>query len=247
MSTHPRIETTDEVGTALAEGRPVVALESTIISHGMPYPDNVAMALEVEGIVREHGAVPATIAVLDGRPRIGLTGEDLELLASHPDVVKASVRDLPYVAARGLHGATTVAATMRLAAMAATTLALSSCSLVNAVLPQQQLQLVNRTTTSVVVRVAPFAPGQPYISDAAASQKTTLAAGKDVTLKLPTGHYGVYAELSSDESTSASSDVTLKGDAPATLSVTEHYLDHASTNDDPTGGSKQRQIVWNNS
>jgi pseudouridine-5'-phosphate glycosidase len=118
VTTHPRIETTDEVGTALAEGRPVVALESTIISHGMPYPDNVAMALEVEGIVREHGAVPATIAVLDGRPRIGLTGEDLELLASHPDVVKASVRDLPYVAARGLHGATTVAATMRLAAMA---------------------------------------------------------------------------------------------------------------------------------
>jgi pseudouridine-5'-phosphate glycosidase len=118
VSTHPRIETTDEVGTALAEGRPVVALESTIISHGMPYPDNVAMALEVEGIVREHGAVPATIAVLDGRPRVGLTGEDLELLASHPDVVKASVRDLPYVAARGLHGATTVAATMRLAAMA---------------------------------------------------------------------------------------------------------------------------------
>ncbi len=115
---HPMLTLTDEVATALREGRPVVALESTIISHGMPYPDNVAMALEVEGIVRSCGAVPATIAVLDGRPRIGLTGEDLELLASHPDVVKASVRDLPYVAARGLHGATTVAATMRLAAMA---------------------------------------------------------------------------------------------------------------------------------
>lgn len=115
---HPMLTLTDEVATALREGRPLVALESTIISHGMPYPDNVAMALEVEGIVRSCGAVPATIAVLDGRPRIGLTGEDLELLASHPDVVKASVRDLPYVAARGLHGATTVAATMRLAAMA---------------------------------------------------------------------------------------------------------------------------------
>lgn len=117
-TTHPMLTLTDEVATALREGRPVVALESTIISHGMPYPDNVAMALEVEGIVRSCGAVPATIAVLDGRPRVGLTGDDLELLASHPDVVKASVRDLPYVAARGLHGATTVAATMRLAAMA---------------------------------------------------------------------------------------------------------------------------------
>ena len=115
---HPMLTLTDEVATALREGRPVVALESTIISHGMPYPDNVAMALEVEGIVRSCGAVPATVAVLDGRPRVGLTADDLELLASHPDVVKASVRDLPYVAARGLHGATTVAATMRLAAMA---------------------------------------------------------------------------------------------------------------------------------
>lgn len=115
---HSMLTLTDEVATALREGRPVVALESTIISHGMPYPDNVAMALEVEGIVRSCGAVPATVAVLDGRPRVGLTADDLELLASHPDVVKASVRDLPYVAARGLHGATTVAATMRLAAMA---------------------------------------------------------------------------------------------------------------------------------
>ena len=115
---HPMLTLTDEVATALREGRPVVALESTIISHGMPYPDNVAMALEVEGIVRSCGAVPATVAVLDGRPRVGLTADDLELLASHPEVVKASVRDLPYVAARGLHGATTVAATMRLAAMA---------------------------------------------------------------------------------------------------------------------------------
>lgn len=116
--THPFLTVTDEVATALAEGRPVVALESTIISHGMPYPQNVAMAIEVEGIVREHGAVPATIAVIDGRPRIGLGADDLELLASHDDVTKVSVRDLPVVMARGTHGATTVASTMRLASLA---------------------------------------------------------------------------------------------------------------------------------
>ena len=112
---------TDEVADALASGSPVVALESTIISHGMPYPRNVEMATEVEDIVRANGAVPATIAVLGGRPRIGLSPDDLELLASHPDVTKVSVRDLPYVVARGAHGATTVAATMRLAAMAGIT------------------------------------------------------------------------------------------------------------------------------
>ena len=115
---HPDLVLTDEVAHALAAGNPVVALESTIISHGMPYPQNVEMATEVEGIVREHGAVPATIAVLDGRPRIGLSADDLELLASHGDVTKVSVRDLPLVLARGTHGATTVAATMRLAALA---------------------------------------------------------------------------------------------------------------------------------
>jgi pseudouridine-5'-phosphate glycosidase len=112
------LRVTDEVAAALADGTPVVALESTIISHGMPYPQNVAMAVEVEGIIREHGAVPATIAVLDGRPRIGLSPDDLELLASHDDVTKVSVRDLPFVVARGAHGATTVASTMRLAALA---------------------------------------------------------------------------------------------------------------------------------
>lgn len=116
--THPSLQLTEEVAAALADGTPVVALESTIISHGMPYPQNIAMAIEVEGIVREHGAVPATIAVLGGRPRVGLGAEDLELLASHRDVLKVSVRDLPYVVARGAHGATTVAATMRLAALA---------------------------------------------------------------------------------------------------------------------------------
>lgn len=107
-----------EVEDALAAGRPVVALESTIISHGMPYPDNVAMAREVEQIIRDHGAVPATIAVLDGVPRIGLDDEGLELLASDPHVRKVSIRDLPHVVARREHGATTVASTMRLAALA---------------------------------------------------------------------------------------------------------------------------------
>ncbi|MBI2243358.1 MAG: pseudouridine-5'-phosphate glycosidase [Nocardioides sp.] len=115
---HPLLTLTDEVADALRDGAPVVALESTIISHGMPYPQNVAMATEVEGIIRAAGAVPATIAVLDGRPRIGLTADDLELLASDEDVAKVSVRDLPFVVARRSHGATTVAATMRLAALA---------------------------------------------------------------------------------------------------------------------------------
>jgi pseudouridine-5'-phosphate glycosidase len=115
---HPELALTDEVRDALAGGRPVVALESTIISHGMPYPDNVHSAVDVEQIVRDEGAVPATIAVLHGVPRIGLDASALELLASNPDVRKASVRELPYTMARGEHGATTVAATMRLAALA---------------------------------------------------------------------------------------------------------------------------------
>ncbi|HXH80976.1 pseudouridine-5'-phosphate glycosidase [Nocardioides sp.] len=115
---HPDLVLTDEVAQALADGAPVVALESTIISHGMPYPQNVEMATEVERIIRNGGAVPATIAVLDGRPRVGLDAEGLELLSTDADVAKVSVRDLPYVIARGAHGATTVAATMRLAALA---------------------------------------------------------------------------------------------------------------------------------
>lgn len=113
------LQLTDEVRAALAEGSPVVALESTIISHGMPYPDNVAMAREVEAIIRSHGVTPATIAVLDGMPRIGLDDAGLELLgAGQHTVRKVSTRDLPYVVARREHGATTVAATMRLAALA---------------------------------------------------------------------------------------------------------------------------------
>jgi len=117
-TTAPQVQVAPEVAAALAERRPVVALESTIISHGMPYPRNVEVAREVESIVREHGAVPATIAVLHGRPRVGLTADELELLGSATDVAKVSVRDLGYVVARALHGATTVAATMRLAHLA---------------------------------------------------------------------------------------------------------------------------------
>jgi len=113
------LQLTDEVATALAENRPVVALESTIISHGMPYPANVAMAREVEGIIRSHGVTPATIAVLHGVPRIGLDDAGLELLGSgEGSIRKVSIRDLPYVVARREHGATTVAATMRLASLA---------------------------------------------------------------------------------------------------------------------------------
>ncbi len=115
---HPALEITDEVAQALADGAPVVALESTIISHGMPYPDNIEMATQVEQIIRDGGAVPATIAVLAGRPRIGLDAAGLQLLATSKDVDKVSVRDLPHVISRGRHGATTVAATMRLAALA---------------------------------------------------------------------------------------------------------------------------------
>ncbi|MBM7516079.1 pseudouridine-5'-phosphate glycosidase [Nocardioides nitrophenolicus] len=117
-SPHPLLSVAPEVAEALAAGGPVVALESTIISHGMPYPRNVEMAREVEQIVRDGGATPATIAVLDGVPRIGLSAAELDVLASDPSVTKVSIRDLGYVAARRAHGATTVAATMRLAALA---------------------------------------------------------------------------------------------------------------------------------
>jgi pseudouridine-5'-phosphate glycosidase len=107
-----------EVRCAAASGKPVVALESTIISHGMPYPDNVEMATSVEQIIRDHGAAPATIAVLRGVPRIGLDEDELTLLASDTQVSKVSIRDLPYVVAAKRHGATTVASTMFLAALA---------------------------------------------------------------------------------------------------------------------------------
>lgn len=114
---NPLLHLSDEVADALDGKRPVVALESTIIAHGMPWPKNVETAREVEQIVREQGAVPATIAVLDGKLHIGLSNEQLDLLGNSKDVMKVSLRELPYVMTRGLHGATTVAATMRLAGM----------------------------------------------------------------------------------------------------------------------------------
>jgi pseudouridine-5'-phosphate glycosidase len=108
----------EEVRQALAEGRPVVALESTIISHGLPRPENLRVAREFERAVRDGGAVPATIAVVDGDVRVGLDDAALEAVAGRDDVVKCGVRDLAPVMARGGFGATTVAATSRLAVAA---------------------------------------------------------------------------------------------------------------------------------
>ena len=108
-----------EVQQALRDNKPVVALESTIISHGMPYPQNVTTALQVEAEVRAHGAVPATIAIIDGRLKAGLSEEDIELLGKRGrDAVKVSRRDIPFVIAAGQMGATTVASTMIISAMA---------------------------------------------------------------------------------------------------------------------------------
>jgi pseudouridine-5'-phosphate glycosidase len=102
----------EEVQTAKEQGKPIVALESTIISHGMPYPQNVKTAREVEQIIRDNGAVPATIAIIDGKIKIGLTGEELEMFGKSADVAKVSRRDLAYLIATKKLGATTVAATM---------------------------------------------------------------------------------------------------------------------------------------
>ncbi|MDT8999947.1 pseudouridine-5'-phosphate glycosidase [Paucibacter sp. APW11] len=115
--THP-LEFSAEVAHARALGQPIVALESTIISHGMPYPQNVQTAREVEALIRAEGAVPATIAIIGGKIRIGLSDEELELLGQSSDAMKVSRRDLPYVLATGRLGATTVAATMICAALA---------------------------------------------------------------------------------------------------------------------------------
>lgn len=107
-----------EVSAARSAGKPIVALESTIISHGMPYPQNVTMAHEVEQIIRDAGAVPATIAIIDGKICIGLSPQQLELLGTSPEAMKVSRRDLPYVLSQKRLGATTVAATMICAALA---------------------------------------------------------------------------------------------------------------------------------
>lgn len=110
-----RIRIHPEVAAALDAGRPVVALESTIISHGLPRPENERVALEVEQAVRETGAVPATIAMLDGTALVGLSEDELRQVATRDDIVKVSVRDIAIVAARGGCGATTVAATSHIA------------------------------------------------------------------------------------------------------------------------------------
>lgn len=106
------IQLSPEVAAARAQGLPVVALESTIIAHGMPWPQNLETAREVEDVIRAEGAVPATIAVIGGRIRVGLTSEELQQLAQSPDAMKLSRRDLPFAIATGRLGATTVAATM---------------------------------------------------------------------------------------------------------------------------------------
>jgi pseudouridine-5'-phosphate glycosidase len=115
---HPDLDIAPEIAEALAQGGAVVALESTIIAHGMPYPGNLVTARALEHIIRDQGAAPATIAVLDGRLKVGLDDAALERLAQSPDMAKASVRDLPVLMAAGRDGATTVASTMRIAAMA---------------------------------------------------------------------------------------------------------------------------------
>lgn len=107
-----------EVREALESGRPVVALESTIIAHGMPYPKNIETALEVEDVIRKNGVVPATIAIIDGVIKIGLTREEIEFLGTADNVLKVSRRDFPLVRAKKLNGATTVAGTMIAAHMA---------------------------------------------------------------------------------------------------------------------------------
>ena len=107
-----------EVTEALGQGRPVVAFESTIISHGFPYPANVECALETERIAREEGVTPATIAIIGGRFKVGIDRDDIEHLASSDDIAKASRRDIPVLLAGGKDGATTVAATMLIASMA---------------------------------------------------------------------------------------------------------------------------------
>ncbi|GAA4349965.1 pseudouridine-5'-phosphate glycosidase [Variovorax defluvii] len=118
MQTHPWLTLSAPVAAARAAGRPLVALESTIVAHGMPYPENLRTARDVEALIRGLGAEPATIAVIGGRIRIGLADDELELLARSERVHKVSRRDLPAVLASGEPGATTVAGTMICAALA---------------------------------------------------------------------------------------------------------------------------------
>ncbi|ADL69203.1 pseudouridine-5-phosphate glycosidase [Thermoanaerobacterium thermosaccharolyticum] len=112
------LEINEEVKNAIDKGLPVVALESTIISHGMPYPENIKTANMLEDIVRDNGAVPATIAIIDGKIKIGINKKELEFLATSKDILKASRRDIPPVISKGLSAATTVSATMICASLA---------------------------------------------------------------------------------------------------------------------------------
>ena len=112
------IKLSAEVASALKAGKPIVALESTIISHGLPRPSNLEVALECERIVRDAGAVPATIALLDGKILVGLERAELEAIANRDDISKASIRDLAIIVAQGKSAATTVAATAHIAALA---------------------------------------------------------------------------------------------------------------------------------
>ena len=119
MNMNKYLDVNPEVAAAIAEGKPVVALESTIISHGMPYPQNVETALNVEKIIRENGAVPATIAIIGGRLKAGLTAEEIEYFGKKGQAIaKASRRDIAVLCARGEDGATTVTTTMMIAHMA---------------------------------------------------------------------------------------------------------------------------------
>lgn len=113
------LDVNPEVAAAVKEGRPVVALESTIISHGMPYPQNVETALNVEKVIRENGAVPATIAIIGGRLKAGLTADEIEYFGKKGmEITKASRRDIAAIISRGIDGATTVTTTMMIAHMA---------------------------------------------------------------------------------------------------------------------------------
>ena len=113
------LDCSPEVSAALAQKKAIVALESTIIAHGMPYPKNVETALRVEAMVRKHGAIPATCAIIDGRLKAGLSAAELELFGQQgASIAKVSRRDFPLLIARRQHGATTVAATMIIAQMA---------------------------------------------------------------------------------------------------------------------------------
>jgi len=114
----PAMQFSNEVRTAIDTNKPIVALESTIISHGLPRPQNLQVAREVQAIVREHGATPATIAIIDGVVHIGLSDSELESIANRDDVTKASSRDLAMIVATGKSAATTVAATAHLAVRA---------------------------------------------------------------------------------------------------------------------------------